>query len=93
MTFLKYYVHFEDEKNNANFEQALEVITKNSKNMGIEEFLLDRAKKQGIAKGIEQGKSDVVKNLLRAGKFSISEIANFAGVTEVFVKKIKRSLK
>ncbi len=105
MTFLKYYVHFEDEKNNANFEEALEVITKNSKNMGIEEFLLDRAKKQGIEEGlekgikkgieqgIEQGKSDVVKNLLRAGKFSISEIANFAGVTESFVRKVKRSLK
>lgn len=86
MNFLKYYVHFEDEKNNISFEQTRGEITKNSKHMDIEEFLLDRAKKQGI----EQGKTDVVKNLLAAGKFSIPEIANLAGVTEAFVKKVKK---
>ena len=39
--------------------------------------------------GMEKGKEEVVRNLLSAAKFTIAEIANFAGVTEVFVKKIK----
>lgn len=32
---------------------------------------------------------EFVKKLLAAKKFTIDEIADFAGVTEVFVKKIK----
>lgn len=46
-----------------------------------------------IEKGIEKGKEQVVKNLLASGKFSIAEIAGFAGVTEAFVKKIQTTLK
>ena len=44
---------------------------------------------KGIEKGIEKGKLQVVQNLLDAGKFTASEIAGFAGVTETFVKKVK----
>ena len=39
--------------------------------------------------GMEKGKEEVVRNLLAGAKFTIAEIANFAGVTEAFVKKIK----
>ncbi|WP_153797270.1 hypothetical protein [Foetidibacter luteolus] len=62
--------------------------------MVIEEFLLDRAEKKGLAKGLEQGleeaKTTVVKNLLSADRFTIAEIAGFAGVTEAFVRKVKK---
>lgn len=34
-----------------------------------------------------------VENLLLAERFSIAEIANFAGVTEVFVKKVSQEIK
>ena len=47
----------------------------------------------GMEKGIEKGKEEVVKNLLAADKFSISEIAGFAGVTEAFVKKMRAAFK
>ncbi|MFT4092592.1 MAG: PD-(D/E)XK nuclease family transposase [Niabella sp.] len=48
---------------------------------------------RGIEKGIEKGKEQFVKNLLAAGKFTIAEIAKFAGVTEAFVKKVKAGKK
>jgi len=48
--------------------------------------------KQGIEKGAEAKSYEVVENLLITGKFSISEIANFATVTEDFVKKVRADL-
>ncbi|MDR0794116.1 MAG: hypothetical protein LBE82_12485 [Chitinophagaceae bacterium] len=37
--------------------------------------------------------TEFVTNLLLAGKFTVSEIANFASVDESFVKKVRRELK
>lgn len=54
---------------------------------------LDIYIEKGRKEGVEEGKEQVVKNLLAAGKFSIAEIAGFAGVTEAFVKKIESALK
>ncbi|MGC4232699.1 MAG: hypothetical protein QM594_06945 [Niabella sp.] len=54
---------------------------------------LDIYIEKGREEGIEKGKEQVVKNLLAAGKFSIAEIAGFAGVSEAFVKKIQTTLK
>lgn len=48
---------------------------------------LDIYIKKGRKEGFEKGKEQVVGNLLATGKFSISEIAAFAGVAETFVKK------
>lgn len=39
------------------------------------------------------GKLQFVNNLLTANRFTISEIANFAGVTEDFVEEVKASVK
>ncbi len=65
------------------------------------DILYRRGEIKGIEKGIEKGKIEgeekksyeVVKNLLVANKFTIAEIANFASVTEAFVKKVKKTLK
>lgn len=54
---------------------------------------LDFARHEGMEKGMEKGKAEVVKNLLTAGKFSITEIANFANVSEAFVLKVKKQIK
>ena len=51
-----------------------------------------RGQARGIEKGIEKGKASVVASLLAAGKFTISEIANFATVSEDFVKKVHSDL-
>ena len=61
--------------------------------MGIIETIKKIEREEGFERGMEKGKEQVVKNLLAADKFSISEIAGFAGVAEAFVKKIRVSLK
>jgi predicted transposase/invertase (TIGR01784 family) len=53
----------------------------------------NEGEKGGIEKGRIEGKADVVKNLLVANKFTISEIATYAGVGEDFVEKVKKTLK
>ncbi|MBO9619765.1 MAG: PD-(D/E)XK nuclease family transposase [Niabella sp.] len=53
----------------------------------------ERGVEQGIEKGAEQKSLEVVKKMLAAGKFTIPEIANFAGVTVPIVKRIAQSLK
>lgn len=50
-------------------------------------------KVEGKKEGKAEGKTEAVKNLLAADRFTIAEIANFAGVTEDFVEKIKENLK
>lgn len=63
-----------------------------AKELGREEGR-EEGRKEGIEKGIEQGKQEVVENLLSTGKFTITEIANFASVSEDFVKKVQDSMK
>src|SRR6185312_16123890 len=53
---------------------------------------IEHDRQAALQEGMEKGKAEVVKNLLIAGKFSISEIANFANVNEAFVRKVKKGL-
>jgi hypothetical protein len=46
----------------------------------------------GELRGLEKGKTEVVRNLLLANKFTVSEIATYASVTEDFVEKVKKTL-
>jgi len=75
------------------FEEALDHITQKRKTMGIEEFILDRTKKEGIQIGIEQGEQQkaiaFTKKLLNETAYSIEEIAHFVGESVGFVNKIK----
>ena len=52
--------------------------------------------KRGMEKGIEEGRETTsflfVKKLLQAKRFTIAEIANFASVTDAYVRKIKKSI-
>jgi flagellar biosynthesis/type III secretory pathway protein FliH len=49
---------------------------------------------KGYQEGLQKGYlTKVVTNLLLAGKFTISEIANFASVDEAFVKEVCAKLK
>ncbi|MBO9620286.1 MAG: Rpn family recombination-promoting nuclease/putative transposase [Niabella sp.] len=67
---------------------ALDIYIEKGRKKGLEE-----GRKSGIEEGMEKGKEQVVKNLLAAGKFSVAEIAGFAGVPEAFVKKLRAPLK
>ena len=57
--------------------------------MGIVELMKERETNRLIEKVAEQKSYEFVKKLLAAKKFTIAEIADFAGVTETFVKKVK----
>ena len=52
----------------------------------------DSVRRKALVEGAEQKSYEVVSNLLAAGKFTISEIANFATVSEDFVKKVLADL-
>jgi hypothetical protein len=90
LNFLRYYVRLENPAANNKFEEEINVITQTSRTMGIEEFLLDRAKKEGIKEGVEQGKREFVENLLTKTSFSIKQVADIASVPVAFVRKVKK---
>lgn len=52
----------------------------------------EKGRKEGFAQGEERKSYEVVKNLLLANKFTVSEIANFASVSEQFVLKVKEDI-
>jgi len=54
--------------------------------------VLEYARREGEEKGIEKGKAAVVANLLATGKFTVSEIAELATVSEDLVKKVRDDL-
>ncbi|SEJ62189.1 conserved hypothetical protein (putative transposase or invertase) [Dyadobacter koreensis] len=88
LIFLQHYVTFADPGYNVKFDKVIEELTKKRTAMGIRELVIDLAKKEGIV----TGKEEVVRNLLLANRFTISEIANFASVTENFVLNIQQNL-
>jgi flagellar biosynthesis/type III secretory pathway protein FliH len=69
--------------------------------MGIEEMVLERAKKEGledgmekgIEKGIQKGKAEVVSNLIIKMGMTDAQAADIAGVSVDFVKKVRKKLK
>jgi predicted transposase YdaD len=61
MTFLRYYLRFDNPEISAKFVKELKVLTEKSNTMGIEELLLDQAKKEGIEKGMEKGIEQGIK--------------------------------
>ena len=56
--------------------------------MGIEEFLLDRARKEGVS----DKEIAFTKSLLTSTDFNVEKIAQLVGVTEDFVLTIKKDL-
>jgi predicted transposase YdaD len=58
MNFLRYYLRFENPEMFAKFEWEISNLTERSYTMGIEEFLLDNAKKEGLKIGLEKGREE-----------------------------------
>ena len=79
------------------FDKQIDTLTGKQNTMGIIETIkkiqLEEAFEKGHKEGIQEGKTEVVANLISAGKFTISEIANFSNVPEAFVRKVKKGLK
>jgi hypothetical protein len=94
--FLENYILFDDPQMNLNFKKRIQSHDKNNI-MGIDEYLKQGGKEEGLAEGLEQGRENssrlFVENLLKDGSFSMDKIASFANVTVDFVKEIKKDLK
>ncbi len=64
--------------------------------MSTYDLLIEKGRKEGVEKGIEKGAEqksyEFVVKLLDAGKFTVAEIANYATVSEDFVKKVHADL-
>ncbi|MES2455762.1 MAG: hypothetical protein V4594_09490 [Bacteroidota bacterium] len=61
--------------------------------MGIEELLLDRAKKEGKAEGKVEGKIDLIEKMITELGLSDEQIARAADMSVEFVAKIRTGLK
>ncbi len=94
--FLREYVHIGNKKINTNFDDQVALLTGKTNTMDMFEIVADRAREEGLKIGVKKGVNEkeytVVKNLLLANKFTIAEISTFAGVTEAFVKKTKKTI-
>ncbi|WP_293685844.1 MULTISPECIES: hypothetical protein [unclassified Spirosoma] len=94
MNFLRYYVRLENQEAVDKFERAVEAITQQNTTMGIEQFLLERAKKEGIEQGIEQGMREknlaFTQMLLQETSFTVEQIARLVGVPVSFVEEVKK---
>ena len=95
MTFLKSYIHFENEENNIIFDNQLQQITGRTETMGIEETVLEMERERGIRRGIRHGMKRsierIVTNMLH-NNFSDEMIVKATAMTPDYVKKMRMSL-
>lgn len=94
--FLNNLIYLKDKELNLNFVRTVERLTKGAITMNIMETLdavvREEGKIEGKIEGAEQKSYEFVSNLLAAGKFTVAEIANYATVSESFVKKVRADL-
>ena len=101
LAFLSNYVVFRKPETNCRFVQKADEIFGKKNTMGIHEVLaeikyqegLEEGMKEGIKKGTKRGlerwKAKLVRSLLAKTKFSPKKIADLAGVSVLFVNKMK----
>ncbi|MCU0447641.1 MAG: Rpn family recombination-promoting nuclease/putative transposase [Microscillaceae bacterium] len=99
LNFIRYYIKFNDSLKEQLFEENIEPIIKNRKNMGIEETIKEELKRiyfeegeqKGIEQGIEKGIEKGIRNLLKRG-FSVTDTAEMLEVDKSLVEKVKKEL-
>jgi len=89
MNFLKFYIRFDNTETDVKFDNEINIITLKNKTMGLEEFLLDRAEKQGALSTT----ISIIKKLLTKPNYSIEEIASLVEKPVDFINKIKAEMK
>jgi hypothetical protein len=82
------------------FDENLEEITNRKTTMGIEEFVIERAKRIATKEGLREGcqesdynnKVNFTKSLLQQTDFTDEKIASLVGADVSFVQKVKESI-
>ena len=86
MSFLRYYLRFENPEISAKFVKELNVLTERSTTMGIEELIVDQAKKEGIQKG-ELSKAKSIARAMKDEGIAVAQIVKF---TQLSVEEIEK---
>jgi hypothetical protein len=90
--FLENYVLFDEPEMSRTFRERIKSQDKNDI-MGIDEYLKQVGKEEGLAEGKENSSRLFVENLLKDATYPVEKIASLANVTLDFVKKIQKGLK
>ncbi|MFD2903734.1 Rpn family recombination-promoting nuclease/putative transposase [Sphingobacterium anhuiense] len=90
--FLTYYVGFENQGTLTIFESEIEKKLGRSSIMGTQEYLLDKAEKQGIEKGMEKGEREKAISIALEFKkmgLPVADIAKGTGLSIEEIEKLK----
>jgi len=94
--FLTYFVNFENPEMLSIFESEVKQKQGKESTMGTTEYLLDKAKREGVNLGIEKGAEqksyNVVANLIQQLGFDDEAAAGVAEVSVDFVQKVRADL-
>ncbi len=91
MNFLRYYIRFENIEMERNFDKDVKTLTGKNTTMGIEEFLLERAKKEGILEERKKRNHEIAETLLKRG-MSIQEVSEISTLPVKEVTLIAKKL-
>ncbi|GAA4178906.1 hypothetical protein [Sphingobacterium ginsenosidimutans] len=86
--FLMYYVRFEDEINLSIFEEELKQKLGRNTVMGTNEYLLDKAKKEGLEKGKREEAIAIALEFKKMG-LPLEDIAKGTGLTVKEIEELK----
>jgi len=92
LIFLRNYVRFDNAEIIAKFDNEISILTNKHTTMGIREFVLQRAEREGREKERTEKNHHFVKSLLTQTDFPVERIAQVAEVTVDFVKEVKATL-
>jgi predicted transposase/invertase (TIGR01784 family) len=100
LSFLHNYVRFEKPETNRIFEREIDRLTGKANIMGIieqvKQMKIAEAKEEGRKEGLKEVRTKmtaVVRNLIAETNFSDKKIADIAGVSEAFVKRVRQGVK
>ncbi|HEY8968374.1 MAG TPA: hypothetical protein VIM64_04765, partial [Puia sp.] len=101
LSFLHNYVRFEKPETNRIFEHEIDRLTDKTNIMGIieqvKQMRIAEAKEEGRKEGLKEARAKmattVVRNLIAETSFSDRKIADIAGVSEAFVKRVRQRVK
>ncbi|WP_236974239.1 hypothetical protein [Membranihabitans maritimus] len=91
MLFIRFYVKLGNNNMNLLFDKKVKHIVKNHETMGIEEMIIQEAKKRGVEQGIERKVLEATKKMVQEG-FATTVICKVLDVTPDFVKRVKSKI-
>ena len=89
---MKYYVGFQKHENFVIFEKEVETKLGRSDTMGTREYLLDKAEKRGLEKGLEKGeraKAIAIARDMKKDDLPLEQIAKFTKLSIKEIEKLK----